>query len=111
MQKYLNQPRLLLIVLVATLATGGVITLPLSGISISVPKPLSSRSQPITLAEYERLDVGMTLTDAQATLGRAVEVSRDEKTATYRWTNSNGSGITAIFRDGRLVSKTQSELQ
>lgn len=57
--------------------------------------------------DYQLLKLGMTLTDAQATLGRAIEVSRDETTATYKWVNSDGSAITAVFKGDRLVSKEQ----
>jgi hypothetical protein len=69
------------------------------------------RHQLVSLAGYERLEIGMTLTDAQATLGQAIEVSRNEITTTYKWTNSDGSKITAVFKENRLVNKEQLGLQ
>jgi hypothetical protein len=72
---------------------------------------MATQQQNVSLADYERLKVGMSLTDAQATLGRAIEISRDETTATYKWVNGDGSEITAVFNDDRLVSKKQSGFQ
>lgn len=63
--------------------------------------------QTISRAEYEQLETGMTVTDAQATIGRAVEVSRKQASATYEWRNCDGSKISATFDKGVLVSKEQ----
>ena len=76
----------------------------------NLPQP-PTHQQLVSLVDYERLEIGMTLTDAQATLGRAIEVSRDETTATYQWVNSDGSEITAVFKDNRLIRKDQSGLR
>jgi hypothetical protein len=76
----------------------------------NLPQP-SAQHQIVSRTDYELLKLGMTLTDAQATLGRAVEVSRDATTATYKWSNNDGSEITAVFKDNRLVSKEQSGLR
>jgi hypothetical protein len=69
--------------------------------------PKSCLQQYVSRTDYELLRLGMTLTDAQATLGRAIETSRDSTSATYRWNNRDGSGITAVFKENRLVSKNQ----
>lgn len=79
----------------------------LMGIDPQIPAQQPSVSR----ADYERLTIGMTLTDAQASLGKAIEVSRDEMTATYRWINSDGSTITAIFKGNHLTSKQQLNLK
>jgi hypothetical protein len=71
----------------------------------------TSNQQLVSRADYERLELGMTLTDVQATLGRAIEVSQDETSATYKWVNSDGSQIMAVFRGDRLVSKEQIDLK
>lgn len=76
----------------------------------SLPQVLVQH-QTVSRTDYERLELGMTLTDAQATLGRAIEVSRDATTATYKWSNNDGSEITAVFKSNRLVSKGQSGLK
>lgn len=81
-----------------------------------VPEFTSSAQVPVqqqlvSRADYEQLKVGMTITDAQAALGRAIEISRDATTATYRWTNGDGSQITAVFKGDRLTIKEQSGLK
>jgi hypothetical protein len=80
-----------------------------------VYSPTSSSQLPVqqivSRADYERLTVGMSLTDAQANLGRAIEVGSNETTATYKWENSDGSMITAVFKGDRLISKQQSNLK
>lgn len=59
----------------------------------------------LTQLQYERLERGMTLTEAQSTIGPATEISRDETTVTYKWTTTDGATIIAVFRNNRLVSK------
>ena len=96
-----------------------ILLLGLAGIALPVINLLPSSSpaqspaqqQIVSRAEYERLEMGMTLTDAQAMLGRAIEVNHDEATATYQWINKDGSKITAVFKGNRLVRKEQSGLK
>lgn len=75
----------------------------------------SSLQQPfqesVSRADYGLLEMGMTITEAQAALGRSVESSRDQTSVTYKWVNGDGSGITAVFKGGRLISKQQSGLK
>jgi len=70
-----------------------------------------SQQQAFTRLEYELLKTGMTLTDAQAAIGPAVEVSRNEATVTYEWANANGSKISAVFKNNRLLDKQQKGLR
>ncbi|MBD2303220.1 hypothetical protein [Nostoc sp. FACHB-190] len=62
-------------------------------------------------AEYEQLKPGMTLTEVRSILYRGVEVSRSATTATFVWSNSDGSKITATFEHDRLKTKEQSGLK
>ena len=72
---------------------------------------LSARNQVVSRTDYELLKVGMSVTDAQANIGRGIEVSSNAVVTVYRWTNGDGSGITAVFKNGLLVSKEQSGLR
>jgi hypothetical protein len=105
------------VLLTMLLSTGGVVqgAIYFSSPSADISQQSTSTStvpQPriFTRLHYELLKVGMSPTDAQARIGSGVEDSLDKTTATYRWTNSDGSGITAVFKDGRLVSKSQKGL-
>ncbi|MBW4565788.1 MAG: hypothetical protein KME32_32830 [Mojavia pulchra JT2-VF2] len=62
-------------------------------------------------AEYEQLKPGMSLTEVRSILYRGVEVSRSATTATFVWSNSDGSKITATFVNDKLKSKEQSGLK
>jgi hypothetical protein len=100
--------------LVVIMYSSGIATLAVAIIKIypSASSIQTSAQHPISLAGYERLDLGMTITDAQANLGQpAIEVNRDVTTATYKWTNSDGSIITAVFKGNRLISKNQMNLK
>jgi len=79
----------------------------LKSVPLSIPPPQSVQRPALARIDYELLQIGITSTDAQAKIGRAIELSRDEETITYRWTYSDGSGITATFKNDRLVSKQQ----
>ena len=67
----------------------------------------------VTMAEYLRLQEGITYEEAVAILGRAgVEQSRSElagiTTVMYSWTNRDGiANMNAMFQNGRLISKAQ----
>jgi hypothetical protein len=97
-----------------------IVVMLLSGVSAPIatrylPLPANA-SQPtqqqiVTRADYEILKLGMTVTDAQARLGRAIEQSRDEATVTYKWTNADGAELTAVFKGDRLISKQQTGLK
>lgn len=67
--------------------------------------------QNIGLAEYERIEPGMSLSEVQVILSRGTEINRSTTIATFVWTNPDGSGITAVFEGGKLKSKEQSGLK
>jgi hypothetical protein len=67
--------------------------------------------QNIGLAEYERIVLGMSLSEVQTILGRGTEINRSTTIATFVWTNSDGSGMTTVFEKGKLKSKEQSGLK
>ncbi len=69
------------------------------------------KNQKLGRAEYERLKPGMPQTQVESILGSGVEVERSIETATYIWRNDNGSCITAVFKNDKLVKKTQHHLQ
>ncbi|WP_414569532.1 hypothetical protein [Nostoc sp. CCY 9925] len=70
-----------------------------------------SEKQNLGLAEYIRLEPGMTLTEVESILGRGVEVERSEITMTYIWRNANSSGITVLFKNKKLEKKNQFNLK
>lgn len=65
----------------------------------------------LSMADYERLKLGMSVVEAQAILGRGVEVSQTETTVTLVWVSPDGLRITAVFGENRLTSKEQVKLQ
>lgn len=73
----------------------------------STPQASDPQQRVFTRLDCELLKLGMTITDAQAAIGQAIEASRDETTVTYRWTNGDGAEITAVFKGGRLINKQQ----
>lgn len=69
------------------------------------------RQAEIGLAEYQRLKPGMTLTEAEAILGRGIEVESTDTSAIYKWTQLDGSSLSATFANGKLTKKTQHKLK
>jgi hypothetical protein len=70
----------------------------------------------ITLAAYDRVQVGMTYEEVVAAMGKeGKELSKQEfdgvVTAQYRWENGDGTNMIGQFRGGKLVSKSQSGLK
>ena len=65
----------------------------------------------ITRAEYTRLDIGMELVEVEAILGRGIEISSSNDTATYIWQNPDRSYIKAVFKEDKLYEKTQDDLK
>ncbi|WP_088242860.1 hypothetical protein [Calothrix rhizosoleniae] len=83
------------------------------GISVIEQKETRSKVelQHVNRVDYEQLKLGMSLTDVQAILGRGIEINRTETTATFLWQNFDDSHITIKFKNGKLVSKAQSNLK
>ena len=91
------------------------------GVSHQIHRALSSGSLPessldspaiVTKSQYNQIDDGMsyqTVCDIIGTPGN--EMSRSQiasiTTAMYSWRNSNGSSMTAMFQNDRLISKSQ----
>lgn len=71
----------------------------------------SSQEELFGLAEYIRLQPGMSLTDAEAILGRGIEKEATETTSIYEWKQPNGSTIAVLFEHGILKKKSQENLQ
>lgn len=66
----------------------------------------------ITLANYERLQTGMTYAQACEVLGKTgTETSRSEMagyvTVMYAWQGDGVANMNAMFQNGQLVSKAQ----
>jgi hypothetical protein len=70
-----------------------------------------SEKQNLGLAEYIRLEPGMTLAQVESILDRGVEIQRSETTMTYIWKNANGSNITVLFKNKKLENKNQFNLK
>ncbi|MEM8611165.1 MAG: hypothetical protein AAGF93_04025 [Cyanobacteria bacterium P01_H01_bin.105] len=64
----------------------------------------------LSLADYNRLELGDTLKEVQFILGVGIEQSSSSSQSVYLWANPDSSHIKAIFRNGVLQSKEQSEL-
>ena len=53
----------------------------------------------------------MTPVEVESILGRGIEIERSLSAVKFIWTNADDSSITAVFKDGRLESKYQSQLR
>jgi hypothetical protein len=84
--------------------------------SFSEPDGLTSPTSPpppkVTMAEYNRVIEGMSYDKVVQVVGaRGVELSSSDfagfRSVMYQWTNSDGSGMTAMFQNEVLLSKSQ----
>lgn len=87
--------------------TSGALVLPSSPLA---PAPV------VTMAEYNRVSNGMTYKSVTEIVGApGQENARNDiggtLTVMYSWTNSNGSGMNAMFQGGELIQKAQFGLQ
>lgn len=61
----------------------------------------------VTQKKYQQLTEGCSLSDAEKILGNGTELMRQiisgEESVTYLWSNSDGSGISIIFKDGKAA--------
>jgi hypothetical protein len=79
---------------------------------ISLPQPAFSRPPVVTQAQYDRILDGMTYEEVRnlnGTSGQVLSRSNLAGTTTvmYSWANSNGSNMSAMFQNDRLVNKAQ----
>jgi hypothetical protein len=66
----------------------------------------------VTRAHYAQISEGMSYERVRGIIGNSgEEVSRatlaGHTTIMYQWMNANGSGMNAMFQNGRLVTKAQ----
>jgi len=78
--------------------------------NVDRPSPTSPPPPKVTMAEYNRVTEGMSYGDVVRVVGvRGNELSSSEfagfRSVMYQWTNSDGSGMTAMFQDETLVTK------
>lgn len=64
----------------------------------------------VTRAEYERIELQMPRAEVEAILGRGIEIEQSELSTTFEWRNLDGSSMTATFRKGNVIRKSQSNL-
>lgn len=77
----------------------------------SQTQAVTTQSQYPTRAEYERLEIGASLTTVEAIIGRGTEIKRSATTANFMWDYPNGSKITCTFEKGKLKDKEQFNLK
>ena len=70
----------------------------------------------ITLADYNRLSLGITLPTVENQLGAGSEVTTQNLpggaiSTTYEWSNPDGTRLIATFQDTKLTGKAQSGLR
>ncbi|QFS44269.1 hypothetical protein [Nostoc sphaeroides] len=80
--------------------------------NISDPKPPEASIQSnvtnnFSLAEYQRLNLDMSVAEVEAILGRGTEIERTKATAHFVWINLDTSEIRVEFQAGKLKSKKQ----
>ena len=74
--------------------------------------PSSAAKGQITYADYSAIEIGSSLADVEARLGKGTEVSRAEaegipSAITYSWVNADGSSVVALFSGGVVEIKSQ----
>ncbi|MCG8361908.1 MAG: hypothetical protein MJA27_01085 [Pseudanabaenales cyanobacterium] len=62
---------------------------------------------PLTLADYERLKIGMSLATVELLINTGTEESRSDTKVTVIWKNADDSYIRVIFEEDALKSKEQ----
>jgi hypothetical protein len=71
----------------------------------------------VTKAKYDQVQTGMTLSQVQDIIGKPGELTTEISVPTggpqafYHWKNPDGSSMTAIFLNGKLVLKNQINLK
>jgi hypothetical protein len=83
-----------------------------AGVGNQSATPGPAATPVVTLAEFEKVEVGMSLDEAARIIGaRGVEQSRNELAGTVtvlvEWRNADLSAMNAIFQGGKLVQKSQ----
>ncbi len=73
--------------------------------SDQLPVTAQSQSRKYTLLHYERLSEGISLLEARILVNDGIEIKRSTSTVVIRWTNSDGSTITATFTNNKLTDK------
>jgi hypothetical protein len=99
--------------IMASVITFGITYKVVTNISIEQleePKSSTTLAESFTRAEYQRIQIGMSLIEVETILGRGIGIQQTTNRETFIWKNSNGSTITAIFEKGKLINKQQSEL-
>lgn len=98
----------------ATLVTLGLIILgiqkPINPAACEITINQSQQQQYNTRADYERLEIGDDVVKVESILGRGIEIERSQSQTTMVWQNPDYSKITAIFKEGKLQSKSQINL-
>lgn len=105
-------PRLLAIVFSFGVALGSGLGYGFSQVTSTTKQelpPQTKQCNDISPVKYERLKVGMSLTEVQVILGSSgTEVDKTATTANIIWENSNGYKIITTFENDKLKSKKQS---
>jgi len=71
----------------------------------------------VTKAKYDQVQTGMALSQVQDIIGKPGELTTEISVPTggpqafYHWKNPDGSSMTAIFLNGKLVLKNQINLK
>ena len=69
------------------------------------PVIVQPQSRKYTLLHYERLSPGISLLEARILVNDGIEIKRSATTVVIRWTNADGSTITATFTNNKLIDK------
>ncbi|MBE9062480.1 hypothetical protein [cf. Phormidesmis sp. LEGE 11477] len=82
-----------------------------TGIGYGIEKVLIYRDRDlITLLQYERVKLEMSLEQVELILGSGKEISQSDSVTVFKWKNSDDSFTTMFFKDGHLVRKAQTDL-
>lgn len=75
----------------------------------------SQKSNRVTINQYEQIYDGMSYSQIVGILGPGIEESRvnlaDIITVSYRWQNSDGSNMSAMLQNDKVVARSQFGLE
>lgn len=98
-----------------------IVALFLSSCNPSPPTAPNPESREFTYDEFEQIETGMSLAEAETIMGdRAAKINQIEtdlglgtvklKNVTYQWLNEDGSSVTVLEHNGEIVFKMQTGL-
>lgn len=103
------------------ISTISILALLIGSCNPSPPVPPNPEPREFTYDEFEQIEVGMTLTEAETAMGdSATKISQIDtdlgmgvvsvRNVTYQWVNDDGSSAIVLTQNGEIIFKMQTGL-